>query len=375
MDAATSATNVVDARKIEKAVKTAFKIYRFDHLEPTSLEVVMRIFNNKGWVLPTDLSTVGPEKERTLLTAIKDYLEMDARHKSKRNLYAIDRFVEFFGESKPLREIKAFHVKQYRSERQLVVENGTVNREFSVLSGIFRVQIELENIDYNPCAGIRGLPANQRDTYLSFADFNRLLEHSWWLKEILLMLYFTGMRFNELVAVRWEMYKPNRRMLVLPPQVTKEGKSERKLKLQSKRIPLRREPFELLEFMRKGSGNQLFHATGPIFIYQGRYKNHCGTYQGKPISWSMVKKAWKLAIGKADLKGLQMKDLRHSWKTNAHRSRMDATTRNCICGHSSRRAVEDLYINLSDEELLKAVDEMTFDNGWTQLNVVEAGVR
>ena len=63
--------------------------------------------------------------------------------------------------------------------------------------------------------------------------------------------------------------------------------------------------------------------------------------------------------------------MRHTWKTNAHRSKMDPTTRNAICGHSSRRAVEDLDINLSDQDLLSAVDEMTFDNGWTQLDVVE----
>ena len=54
---------------------------------------------------------------------------------------------------------------------------------------------------------------------------------------------------------------------------------------------------------------------------------------------------------------------------------MDPTTRNVICGHSSRRAVEDLYINLSDRDLLNAVDVMTFDHGWTQLDMVEdAGV-
>jgi len=48
---------------------------------------------------------------------------------------------------------------------------------------------------------------------------------------------------------------------------------------------------------------------------------------------------------------------------------MDPATRNFICGHSSRRVVEDLYIHLSDEELLKAVDSMTFDHGWTQLDI------
>ena len=126
------------------------------------------------------------------------------------------------------------------------MENGTVNRELSVLSGVMRLQVELENLDFNPCTMIKRLPENQRDTYLSWEDFNRLLEHSWWIRDILVMMYYTGMRFGEVVNLRWEMYKPERRMLVLPPDATKEGKSDKKVKLRPKRIPLRKEPFELL---------------------------------------------------------------------------------------------------------------------------------
>ncbi len=54
----------------------------------------------------------------------------------------------------------------------------------------------------------------------------------------LTMMYYTGMRFSEVVNLRWEMYKPERRMLVLPPEATKEGKSANKVRLRSKRVPL-----------------------------------------------------------------------------------------------------------------------------------------
>jgi integrase len=369
MDTATSVKTEAAAKKLEKAVKTAFRINRFDHLDPASMDVVVRMFQNKGWELPPELAPLEPERELTFLTAIDDYLKASNGNRSERNLYAIDRLVEFFGESTRLKDMKVAHIRQYRQNRQQSVENGTINRKLSVMSGIFRVQIELENIEYNPCSCMRRLPENQRDTYLSWKDFTRLLEHSWWIRSIVVMAYYTGMRLNEISSLRWEMFKPERRMLVLPPKITKEGKSERKLKLHSKRIPLRREPLEILDSLRKDFGDKLIHATGLIFTYQGRYKNHCDTYQGKPISWGMIKKAWKLAVQRSGLDGLQLKDLRHSWKTNAHRSRMDPATRNFICGHSSRRVVEDLYIHLSDEELLKAVDSMTFDHGWTQLDI------
>jgi integrase len=371
MDTASSATSMAEAKRIEKAVKTAFKINRFDHLDPMSLEVVMRIFQNKGWELPDDLAALEPKKEITLLSAIEDYFRADEMNEAERNLFAIDRLMEHFKEHTPLKEIKTAQVKQYRTERQKSVQNGTVNREFSVLSGIFRVQVDLENIDYNPCLGIKRLPENQRDTYLSWQDFNLLLEHSWWLRDVITMCYYTGMRFNEVAGLRWEMYKPERRMLVIPPKVTKEGKSDKKLKLRPKRIPLRPESVAVLESLRKQGGEKLIRAIGPVFTYCGRYKDHRGTYQGKTLDSNMVKKAWKLAVEKVGLNGLQIRDLRHTWKTNAHRSKMDPTTRNAICGHASRRSVEDLYINLSDQDLLNAVDAMTFDNGWTQLDVVE----
>jgi hypothetical protein len=36
---------------MEKAVRNAFAINRFDHFEPAAWEVVMKIFPNKGWIL------------------------------------------------------------------------------------------------------------------------------------------------------------------------------------------------------------------------------------------------------------------------------------------------------------------------------------
>jgi hypothetical protein len=49
---------------------------------------------------------------------------------------------------------------------------------------------------------------------------------------------------------------------------------------------------------------------------------------------------------------------------------MDPTVRDIIVGHSTERSVADRYIRVSDEELLKAVDNMRFDNGWTELDEV-----
>ncbi len=367
----TPATNATDAKRIEKAVKTAFKILVYGHLDPEAQEVVVRTYDNNGWALPPELARPALEEELTLIGAVKEYLKADPKHRTERNLYAIDRIIEHFGEDSSVADIKVARIRKYQKERQKKVENATVNREVAVLSGILRVQVEQETIDFNPCLLVKRLPANQRDSYLSWEDYSKLLEHSWWLHDILVTLYYTGMRFNEVVSLKWEMYKPERRMLILPPDLTKEGKNPKKLKLRPKRIPLRQEVVEILESLRKGDGQNVVKAMGLIFMYSGRFKNHCGTYQGKAVDRSMIRKAWDRAKRLAGLQSLQVRDFRHSWKTNAQRSGMDPTVRNLIVGHSTERSVEDRYIRVSDEELLRAIDKMSFDNGCTELDWVE----
>ena len=50
---------------------------------------------------------------------------------------------------------------------------------------------------------------------------------------------------------------------------------------------------------------------------------------------------------------------------------MHPAVANAIVGHSSVRPVEDRYIRVSDEDLLRAVDSLTFDHGGTELDFVE----
>jgi integrase len=155
--------------------------------------------------------------------------------------------------------------------------------------------------------------------------------------------------------------------------MTKEGKNPNSGVLRPKRVPLRQEVLDLLDARRRSGGEKVVKATGLIFGYEGRFKDSGATYHGKPIDRSMVRKVWDRAVRQAGLSGLQFRDFRHTWKTNAQRSGMDPSVRNLIVGHSSSRSVEDRYIRVSDHELLRAVDAMTFDHGWTELDLVEEG--
>jgi len=65
------------------------------------------------------------------------------------------------------------------------------------------------------------------------------------------------------------------------------------------------------------------------------------------------------------LQGIQLRDLRHTFKTNAAMSGMERAIRNAIVGHATQLPVEDLYIHIPAAKLLEAVDTMTFDHGTT----------
>jgi hypothetical protein len=63
----------------------------------------------------------------------------------------------------------------------------------------------------------------------------------------------------------------------------------------------------------------------------------------------------------ASLKNLLFHDLRYAWKANARRPFMREEIERSIMGHS-HRSVLDRYGHISDEELVSAIDRMTFDH-------------
>ncbi len=64
---------------------------------------------------------------------------------------------------------------------------------------------------------------------------------------------------------------------------------------------------------------------------------------------------------KTGLDGVQMRDLRHMFKTDLAFSGVDRMIRNAIVGHATRLPVEALYVHITNEKLLEAVDFMRFD--------------
>jgi integrase len=93
------------------------------------------------------------------------------------------------------------------------------------------------------------------------------------------------------------------------------------------------------------------------------------TIEGKPPGKDSTKKAWDRAVGRL---GFNTKpnfhDLRHTFKTNCRRSKIDAEIRERILGHSSKElGVRERYGVVSNQELVEEIDKLSFDHGQTEI--------
>lgn len=61
-------------------------------------------------------------------------------------------------------------------------------------------------------------------------------------------------------------------------------------------------------------------------------------------------------------------DLRHCGKANAMRSGLHSLTADAIVGHGDRKKdVKSLYLTISDVDLVREIDRLTFDHGPTEI--------
>ncbi len=158
------------------------------------------------------------------------------------------------------------------------------------------------------------------------------------------------MRPSEVFDLDWSEVNFSRRMIILPPSRTKEGKNPNQKFLRDKRVPLRQEIYDLLWSLRH-DGDNVVKLSGRVFTHKERVINR-GT----------KRKCWNRTCKQAGVDGIQLRDLRHAFKSNLALSGVDRTIRNAIVGHAIHLPVEDLYISIPDAKLLEAVETMRFDH-------------
>ncbi len=357
----TSARTKSRAKEIETMVLMACKSADYRALDPESREICVRMFQNQGWAIPDDLrQEEGPSKEMTLWRAVEIFLNypsvIDCKAK-ERYIMCLKHLVKFFSKEKPIKDIWAPEIRMYQNQR--LAEGArptTVNWETGTLSRLFGVMVEMQVLNVNPVRLVKQLSrkSSEREAYISKADVQAISNDCpEWFRPIIWTAYYTGMRRGEIVGFKRRNISLKKRIITISPEATKEG--------HWKRVP---NELELVPILQVAMGFSLNEREDLFTLHD--------SYGVRPLKHEAVRNPWRRACAALKLKDPwpRFHDLRHTWKTNARRSGMDPEIRESILGHSSKqRMVSERYGRISAEELVSAIDSMTFDHGDTEILV------
>jgi integrase len=113
---------------------------------------------------------------------------------------AADRLKEILQEFAP-EQVKQGHVVKIKVK--LVKTPNMANRILSFLSAVFNLAVEWGEVEQNPCVGVKRYEEAKGDRYLTDAEFFAIRDKAGpRLQVILDLLYFTGQRINDVLAIR-----------------------------------------------------------------------------------------------------------------------------------------------------------------------------
>lgn len=355
--------NKKQALVVESELLEALRNGVYQYLSPIAREACVRMFVNHQWEIPPELrpAQIGhPAKIFTFWDAVELYVKdpsFTGLSKPVRYEQALAHLVKFLGKKRPVHEIKVSDLKVYRTHRMNEgVTPMTVNREVSCLSSVFRVLIEHDLVEYNPCRQLRRLSEKSglRQVYICHDDVIKIASACpEWYRDLAMFSYYTGARRGELVDLRWSNVNLKQRMITLLPDQTKEA--------LPKKIPLHVDAMKILERLNRVRSLKY----DQVFMIDGR-----------PINEESLKNCWQRAMNKLNWPRPRPRfhDLRASFRTNCRRSALNPEITEQILGHAGRmKSVQERYGFVSERELIDQIDKLSWDHGESQIVVARRG--
>lgn len=212
------------------------------------------------------------------------------------------------------------------------------NRCVSVLSLLFNFAIKLGWRETNPAKGIDRYREEPRKRYLSEAELSSLLSAldghiDKQAAAIIRFLILTGARKGEVLGATWAQFDLAAGIWTKPSSHTKQ----RKIHI----VPLSEEAVELLREIRDG-------ATDKIFLFPG---------DGRPGPRRDIQKNWSAICTAANIAGLRLHDLRHSFASFAVSDGESLETIGALLGHS-QSSTTSRYSHLMDAPQRRAAGKV-----------------
>lgn len=215
---------------------------------------------------------------------------------------------------------------------------GIARRSLAALSACLSWAIDQEIVETNVVSRVKKLPQGKKERFLSNAEARRLLETVSLMQtegrlgesfaDIIRLLLFTGARRNEIVELEWTEVDLNHSLLILPKHRSKTGEKTITLSVYAKPILA----------LRSQQGRHVFPSSKDV---------------ARPVVG--ISRAWQRVRKEANLPGVRLHDLRHSFASFAAAGGASLLMIGKALGHS-QPSTTARYAHLSNDPIRELSD-------------------
>lgn len=252
----------------------------------------------------------------------------------KKNRCYLNQLRKFFGNYK-LNEITPALIDNFKQMRKgHGVVTATINRQMAMLRRMFNLAKKRWMwIKETPLVETEPNAENKRTRHLSFEEFHRLLGFcDAWLKDIVLVAAWTGLRRENVVQLRKAQAN------LLTREITVEGKEIKNG--ENLKIPIADPAYEVLANIvvnDKTNSSYVFHND-----------------EGKPYNPKNVYSAFKKRLECAGIEDFRFHDLRHCFASWSRQAGVDIYTLAELMGHKDTKMTMR-YAHITPVHLTKAI--------------------
>lgn len=311
----------------------------------TDKKLAKKIFEHERsqFVLGEKTGEVRPVKLKDL---INDFLEYGKVHKRSYwdDVSISRRVLEYFGENVMADEVGRESVEKFMAFRKQKIvgdhpiSGGTINLEVMFIKAVYNRELKAKRprVKHNPTTGVKLFDTRDRarTRHLTPDEQRRLLDacaSAPMLRRIVLTALRTGLRQNEILALKWRDIDPTSGMVKITR--TKSGKP--------RFVPLHADLVEML--------NSLPRASEYVFPYMqkpGERGLGEGNKQGHAVWDGALRQAWDRALATAGIKDFRFHDLRHTVASDLAMKGASLQAIAAILGHATTR-MSERYAHLS----------------------------